>query len=183
MECGLVLREAVDVPILVVGPSDASRAVRDVQIQRGIVVGLTLPACICSVVSLGRGHVALSGVTLVCRWIFMLRDFIDLLPSLRYRAEDLDLVVLTDVLMACLHILLLHSAPDPTAYDADVLLDLLIEGFGLLDLLLQLHSLDERLLELSARHERAHVMETNRRLLCRRVARSPRWLLQSPVIL
>lgn len=85
--------------------------------------------------------------------------------------------------MACLRVLLVPPTPDSAAYDADVLLHLLVEVLRLLHLLLQLHALDQRLLEVSARHERAHVLETNGRLLGCRATRTPRMLLLSRIVL
>ena len=83
--------------------------------------------------------------------------------------------------MAHLHVVLL-PASHPAAYHADVLLRLLVRVLRLLHLLLQLHPVDQGLLELSARHQRAHVLEADRRLLGGCACWTPRMLLRSHVM-
>ena len=56
-------------------------------------------------------------------------------------------------------------ASHAAAYNADILLRLVVEVLGLLNLLLELHALDECLLELSTCHQGAYILKTDRRLL------------------
>lgn len=176
----MLLRQEVTIDLIVVGDGHAGLVVGDVEIQGGVVDGL-------GQVSFLSGVEYFSGL-MALLWLELLRMLLTrsqridhLLLTLGHRAEDFALAVLADVQVARLHVILLPTS-HPAAYDADVLLHLQVRVLRLLHLLLQLHPVDQGLLELSARHQSAHVLEADRRLLGSSPSRAPRMLLRSQVM-